>query len=188
MKTPKTSKLITAAIALGVVASPLSATAAEYDIDPSHTFVIFEVGHLGIGKAHGMFRKTTGTFDPAAGKLDVTIEAKSLFTADKKRDDHLKGPDFFNVKQFPTITFKATKVTKKGDKMMVTGDLTIKGKTKSATLEMSKVGEGKDPWGKFRVGYSGSMTIDRMDFGVNYLPEGLSKDVKLTLSVEGVKK
>ena len=171
-----------------VFALPSSAQAAEYMIDPGHSFVIFEVGHLGIGKAHGMFRKTTGTFDPDAGKLEVTIDATSIFTANKKRDDHLKGPDFFNTKQFPKITFMGKKVQKKGKKYMITGDLTIKGKTKTVTLAMMKVGEGKDPWGKFRAGFSGTLTINRIDFGVDYMPQGLSKDVTLTISVEGIKK
>jgi len=188
MNTKLTSLAVACGLTLALLAAPMSARAAEYDIDPAHTFVLFEVGHLGIGKAHGMFRKTTGTFDPEAGKLNVTIDVASLFTADKKRDDHLKGPDFFNAKQFPKITFVAKKVAKKGDMQRVTGDLTIKGKTKPATIEMKKVGEGKDPWGKFRVGYTGTMTIDRVAFGVDYLPEGVSKDVKLTISVEGVKK
>ena len=185
------SKIVTlasSAALAAVMAVPSGAAAAEYTIDPSHTFVVFEVGHLGIGKAHGMFRKTTGTFDPDAGTLMVTIDANSVYTANKKRDDHLKGPDFFNTKQFPTVTFKSKKVTKKGESFMIFGDLTIKGKTKPVELQMTKVGEGKDPWGKYRAGFSGTMTVNRMDFGVDYMPGGLSNDIKLTISVEGVKK
>ena len=177
---------IAGVLAIALVSA--TADAAEYSIDPTHSFVIFEVGHLGIGKAHGMFRETTGSFDPEAGKLDVEIAAKSVFSANKKRDDHLKGPDFFNVKQFPKITFKATKIAKKGEAYAITGNLTMKGKTKPVTFEMMKVGEGKDPWGKYRAGFSGTMTINRLDFGVDYMPGGLSNDVKLTISVEGIKK
>lgn len=173
--------------ALGLLASAPS-SAATFEIDPSHTFVLFEVGHLGIGKAHGMFRNTSGMFDPEAGTLKVDIEADSLYTANKKRDDHLRGPDFFNTKQFPKITFESTEVKKKGDELMVTGNLTIKGKSKKISMVMKKVGEGEDPWGKYRAGYEGSMTINRMDFGVDYMPDGLSKDVKLTFAVEGVRK
>ncbi|HJL41885.1 MAG TPA: YceI family protein [Myxococcales bacterium LLY-WYZ-16_1] len=181
------SSLWAGALLLGLAVTG-AAQAATYEIDPSHTFVLFEVKHLGVGKAHGMFRKTTGKFDPDEGMLKVSIDANSLYTANKKRDDHLRGPDFFNTKQFPKITFESTKVKKEGDKLRITGDLTIKGKTKSVELMMSKVGEGKDPWGNFRAGYEGSVVLDRMDFGVDYMPDGLSKDVKLTLAVEGVRK
>lgn len=164
------------------------ASAANYEIDPDHTFVVFEVTHLGIGKAHGMFRQTTGKYDPDKGMLEVKIDADSLYTANKKRDDHLRGPDFFNTKQFPEITFKSTKVKKEGENIRIMGNLTIKGKTKAVEMLMSKVGEGKDPWGNFRTGYEGTMTINRMDFGVDYMPDGLSKDVKLTFAVEGIRK
>ncbi|MEM1022202.1 MAG: YceI family protein [Myxococcota bacterium] len=174
---------------LALFATPtLEAGAATYEIDSAHTFVLFEVKHLGIGKSYGMFRKATGKYDPDEGMLDVTIDAGSLYTANKKRDEHLRGPDFFNTKQFPQITFKSKKVIKKGEDIQITGDLTIKGKTKSIEFMMKKVGEGKDPWGNFRTGYEGTMTIQRMDFGVDYMPDGLSNDVQLTLAVEGIRK
>lgn len=175
-----------AALALSLAAAG-PAQAAKYEIDPDHTFVVFEVNHLGIGKAYGMFRKTTGSYDPDAGNLKVVIDVNSLYTANKKRDDHLRGPDFFNAKQFPRITFESTKVKKKGDGVEITGNLTIKGKTKKVTFPMEKVGEGKDPWGNHRTGYEGSLTVDRMDFGVDYMPDGLSKEVTLNLAVEGIK-
>jgi len=179
--------LSTLFVALGVaVAGP--ASAAKYEIDPAHTFVVFEVNHLGIGTAYGMFRKTTGSYDPDAGMLKVSIDANSLYTGAKKRDDHLRGPDFFNTKQFPTIEFESTKVEKKGDDIMITGNLTIKGKTKQVSFPMKKVGEGKDPWGNFRTGYEGELTIKRMDYGVDYMPDGLSNEVTLNLAVEGVRK
>ncbi len=193
MNTRKNSRLTSIAIASGLAfaslaLAPQAANAAEYDIDPGHTFVVFSVGHFGVGKAYGMFRKTTGKFDPDAGTVEVSIDADSVFTADKKRDDHIKGPDFFNAKQFPTLTFKSKKVTKKGKKLLVTGDLSIKGKTKSVTLEMMKIGEGKDPFGNYRAGFEGTLKINRMDFGIDYMPDGLSKEVTLQLAVEGIKK
>jgi len=176
--------LLASAIAFAAAAP---AQAAEYKIDSDHTFVVFEVVHLGIGKAYGMFRNTTGSYDPDAGKLNVVIDANSLYTANKKRDEHLRGPDFFNAKQFPEITFESTKIDTKGDEIQVTGNLTMKGKTKKVSFPMKKVGEGKDPWGNYRTGYEGSLTVNRMDFGVDYMPEGLSKEVTLNLAVEGIK-
>lgn len=180
--------LATLTLASFLAAPAADVGAATYSIDPDHTFVLFEVKHLGLGKAHGMFRKTTGKYDPGEGMLEVTIDAGSLYTANKKRDEHLRGPDFFNTKQFPKITFKSTSAKKKGDDIEITGDLTIKGKTKSVEFTMEKVGEGKDPWGNFRTGYEGTLVINRMDFGVDYMPDGLSNDVELTLAVEGIRK
>lgn len=183
------SKEILATLTLASLLSAPAATAgaATYAIDPDHTFVLFEVKHLGLGKAHGMFRKATGKYDPDEGMLEVEIDAGSLYTANKKRDEHLRGPDFFNTKQFPKITFQSKTVKNKGDDIQITGDLTIKGKTKSVDFLMKKVGEGKDPWGNFRTGYEGTLVIDRMDFGVDYMPDGLSNDVELTLAVEGIR-
>jgi len=163
------------------------ASAATYEIDPAHTYVIFEVNHLGIGTSYGMFRKTTGKYDPDEGMLEVEIDVNSLYTANKKRDEHLRGPDFFNAKQFPKITFASKKVKKDGKKVRITGDLTIKGKTQTVDFVMNKVGEGKDPQGNFRTGYEGKLTIDRIDYGVDYMPEGLSKKIDLTLAVEGIR-
>lgn len=175
---------------LFAVASLATAQADTYNIDGSHSFVVFKVNHLGIGNSYGMFRKTSGSYTvtEAGGSLDITIDAGSVFTADKKRDDHLKGPDFFNTKEFPNITFKSTKVERSGDKFKVTGDLTMKGKTKSTTITFTKTGEGKDPWGNYRTGFEGELRLNRMDFGVDYMPEGLGKEVSLMIAVEGVKK
>jgi polyisoprenoid-binding protein YceI len=183
----KLHSLISAIALAGFTFATLPASAATYEIDPAHTFVVFEATHLGIGKAYGMFRKTTGSYDPDAGKLDVTIDANSVYSANKKRDDHLRGPDFFNAKQFPTITFKSTEVKTAGDQIKIMGNLTMKGTTKPVELVMKKVGEGKDPWGNFRTGYEGSLTVNRMDFGIDYMPEGLSKDITLRLAVEGIR-
>lgn len=193
MNQRRTSRLTSLAIASGLAfaslaLAPRAASAAEYEIDPTHTFVIFSVGHFGVGKAYGMFRKTTGKFDPEAGTVEVSIDASSAFTADKKRDDHLTGPDFFNAKQFPAMTFKSKKVTQKGNKVTIDGDLTIKGKTKAVTLQMTKLGEGKDPFGNMRAGYEGTLKINRMDFGIDYMPDGLAKEVTLQIAVEAIKK
>lgn len=187
MKNAISKAFLTAAVSALAVSVAGAASAATYEIDPDHTFVVFKVNHLGIGTAYGMFRKTTGSYDPDAGELNVTIDANSIYTGNKKRDDHLRGPDFFNAKQFPNITFASKKVEKKGGQVVITGDLTIKGKTKSVQIPMKKVGEGKDPWGNFRTGYEGSVTIDRMDYGVDYMPDGLSKEITLNLAVEGIR-
>lgn len=169
-----------------------AAHAATWKIDESHAFAVFKVMHLGIAPSYGQFMKINGDidFDPAspeAAKISVEIDADSIFTANKKRDDHLKGPDFFDTKQFPKVTFKSTAWKKTGDKTFaVSGDLTIKGQTKPITANVVMTGAGKDPWGNDRAGFTAEFTINRLDFGVSYMPEGLGKDVTIMLSLEGI--
>ena len=179
---------LASALAFTVTATARPAAADTYQVDASHTYVIFKIKHLGVGYSYGMFRKSSGMFDTKTGAIEISIDAKSLYTADKKRDQHLNGPDFFNTKQFPQITFKSTETKMEGNAVMVAGNLTIKGKTNQVQFVMNKTGEGKDPWGNYRAGYEGKLTIDRMSFGVDYMPGGLSNDVELTISVEGIRK
>ena len=186
------------ALALGLTAAPLAAAtpamAATYTIDGTHTSVLFKVSHLGIAPYWGRFNKIEGRFDydpanAAASRLSVEIDANSIFTAEKKRDDHLKSPDFFSAKQFPKITLQSTAV-KPGARpgtYVVTADLTIRGTKKPITFELTKTGEGKDPWGGERVGFEGTFTVNRLDFGVSYMPDGLGRDVTIIFAVEGVK-
>lgn len=183
------SSFFAAALLLGGAAH-----AATWDIDGSHAFAVFKVTHLGIAPAYGQFMKLGGTIDfdaanPGASKINIEIDANSVFTANKKRDDHLKGPDFFDAKQFPKLTFVSTAWKKTGDKTFdVTGNLTIKGQTKPMTVKVTMTGAGKDPWGNDRAGFTSEFTINRMDFGVNYMPDGLGKDVTIMLSLEAIKK
>lgn len=166
------------------------AQADTYVIDNSHTSAIFAVKHLGISNTYGRFNKISGEydFDGAKSSVKVEIAADSIDSNSKKRDDHLKGPDFFNVKQFPKITFESTKITPAGDTFKVEGNLTLHGITKAISFDMKKTGEGDDPWGNHRTGFEGTLTINRMDFGVKYMPDGLSHDVKIILALEGIKK
>ncbi len=182
-------------LALGLSA-PLAGTAlaAPYTVDNSHSSVLFKVSHFGIAPFWGRFNKVEGTFDfdPAnasASKLSFSIDVNSIFTAEKKRDDHLKSPDFFSAKQFPRITFVSTavKAGAKPNTYAVTGDITIRGTKKTITVELTKTGEGKDPYGAERVGFEGSFTINRLDYGVSFAPDGLGKDVTVLIAVEGVK-
>lgn len=178
-----------------LLALPLPASAASYEIDSSHSSVLFKTHHLGIAPFWGRFNKLSGQFEydasnPAASRLSVGIDVNSIFTADRKRDDHLKGPDFFNAKQFPTITLKSTAVRAgaRPGNYTVTADLTVRGVTRSVTVTLEKTGEGKDPWGGERIGFEGRFTINRLDYGVSYMPDGLGKDVTIVVAVEGIKR
>lgn len=193
MRTIRTLALAALALTLPVLVTG-SASAASYSIDSAHTSVIFKVSHFGIAPLYGRFNKVSGGFvydaaKPSASSLSVDIDVTSIFTADRKRDDHLKSPDFFSAKQFPTITIKSKRVTvdARSGELKVVADVTVRGVTKTLTFDVTKTGAGKDPYGNVRVGFEGKLTIDRMAFGVSYMPDGLGKQVTILFAVEGVK-
>lgn len=163
------------------------AFAGKHKVDDTHAFVWFTVNHIGMADTMGTFREITGHFDLEAGNMSFTLRADSVDTNNAKRDEHLKGPDFFNVKQFPVIQFKSKKVTSLGaDRYRVTGQLSLHGKKKDITLEVKKTGEGKDPWGHQRMGLQTEFTLNRLDYGINYMPDGIGKEVSIKVSLEGL--
>lgn len=190
-------KLLTSAlVALALTfAGASQASAAKWNLDGAHAFALFKVMHMGIAPAFGQFVKIGGNLDfdpadPAATKLSVEIDAESVFSGNKKRDDHLKGPDFFNAKQFPKLTFESTGWKKTGDDTYeVTGNMTMVGKTQPMTISVTRSGMGKDPWGNDRVGMTANVSIDRSLFGINWGLDngGAGKMVDLMLSFEFVK-
>jgi polyisoprenoid-binding protein YceI len=187
-------KQLVAAAALALSLAPALALADSYKIEGSHTQAGFAVKHLLISTVRGEFGKTEGTvvFDPAdltRSSVEATIDASTVDTRDAKRDDHLRNADFFDVAKFPKITFKSTKVEKAGEGLKVTGDLTIKGVTRSVVLDVAgPTAEIKDPWGNTRRGLSATTRINRKDFGVSYGPDAVVSDaVAITIDAELLK-
>ena len=125
-----------------LLALPATARAADsYTVDPVHSTVIFKVKHFGVGFQYGSFRKVSGALvvdeaKPARSSVTLDVDAASVFTANKKRDKHLRGPDFLNVKQFPKISFISTKIRRSGKELTVKGKLTLHGVTKPVTVRM----------------------------------------------------
>lgn len=161
--------------------------AADYKIDPAHSGVVFKVGHLGVSTTVGRFNEFEGNFEYAengkSGSASLTIKADSIDTNHDARDKHLRSPDFLDVKQFPTLTFKSTKF--EGDTL--TGDLTIHGITKPVSFDVKKIGEGKDPWGGYRAGFEATTVIQRSDFGVTYFIPGVTDKTEIEVYVEGIR-
>lgn len=187
--------------ALALIALPLTAAAADsYTLDPYHTFPGFTVDHLGISTMYGRFDKTTGkaTLDRAAksGSLELTIDAKSLTTGDndkgsrpRSRDEHLRSADFFNVAEFPTITYKSTKVVFTGDNpSAVEGNLTLLGVTKPVhlTIERFKCAPGQNG-GKERCGGNAVGKFKRTDFGMKTGVPAIGDEIGLLVEFEGLK-
>ncbi len=190
--------LFTALISLGLLVG-LTGTAAAQDgvekleVDPVHSNVLFRVKHFGVGYFYGEFVDKKGTikFDadnPEKSSLELAVDATSVETHNDKRNAHLKGPDFFDTKQFPEIKFESTKFEKVGeDAYKVTGKLTMHGKTKTVSTQVEHVGAGEDPQGNFRRGFHTVFHIKRSDFGVDFMPGAVSDAVKLIIAVEGVR-
>jgi polyisoprenoid-binding protein YceI len=172
----------------------LTASAADYKIDKEgqHAFIQFRIQHLGYSWLYGTFKDFDGrfTFDeknPAADKVDVTINTSSIDTNHAERDKHLRSADFLNTSKNPQATFKSTAVEKEGDELKITGDLTLNGVTKPVTLEAKMLGEGKDPWGGYRAGFEAEGEIALKDFNITKDLGPASQKVQLMISVEGVR-
>jgi polyisoprenoid-binding protein YceI len=181
-----------ALIVLGMLVASVGAMADSYTIDPEHTYPNFTVSHLGFSTLHGRFGKTSGklTLDREGNtsSVEVIIDAASLDTGFDKRDKHLRSPDFFNVVEFPEITFKSTKVRLQGKGAVVEGDLTIKGVTRPVTLNVASINCGVHPFNKKQVcGFDAEATIKRSDFGIEYALPAVGDEVGLEIEIEAFK-
>ena len=167
--------------------------AAEYVIDPGHSFIQFRTQHLGFSWLVGRFNRFDGgmSYDPAAGAdtqgIRVTIDAASLDTNHAERDKHLRGADFFNVEEFPTVTFVSTGFAGGPGGGTLTGDLTLLGVTKSISFDVRLIGEGDDPWGGYRAGFEGTYALKRRDFGMDYNLGPAAEDVEIHLMIEAIR-
>ena len=180
------------AMLVGGLAVSTSAIADDLKADPVHSFVVFDVHHLGAGYVYGTFAGPTGTVGYDASDLtkttfDLSVDADSIDTRNANRNKDLKGPDFFDVKQFPTLTFKSTSVTKTGDTTMsVTGDLTLHGVTKSITVPMEFTGSGS-MMGKTHTGFRTDFKINRSDFGITHDPAPMIGDeIHIIVAIEAI--
>ena len=172
---------------------------STYAIDPAHSNVQFSIRHMMISNVKGAFSGVKGTvvFDsdaPETGSVETEIDASTINTHDATRDAHLKSPDFLDVAQYPTITFKSTKLEGTSNELKIHGDLTIHGVTRPVTLSVEDISpEGKDPWGNTRVGASAKTKVKRGDFGLTWnaaLETGgflVGDELKLDFEVELIK-
>nr|WP_324257067.1 YceI family protein [Cellvibrio fontiphilus] len=192
----KKSLLALAVSSIGVMSLPVLADTYEIDTKGAHASINFAVKHLGYSWLTGRFDTFSGefTYDPAkpeASTINVTIDTTSVNSNHAERDKHLRSPDFLNVEKFPKATFVSKQIKVDGDdkdEFDIIGDLTLNGVTKSITIEVDKVGEGKDPWGGYRAGFEGETEINMKDFNIKMDLGPASQTVKLELHVEGIKK
>lgn len=181
--------ILAAALILGTA---LPAVAADYVIDTqgAHASINFKVKHLGYSWLTGRFNTFSGDFsyddkNIAASKINVTIDTKSVDSNHAERDKHLRSGDFLDVKKFGEASFVSNQITDKGNgKLAIAGTLTLQGIKKDIVIDAEKIGEGQDPWGGYRVGFSGVTSIQMKDFGYK-MDFG---QIDFELHIEGIKK
>lgn len=189
-----TSLLGAAAALLATGPAPAGET---YAFDPAHTDIVFFVDHLGYSATIGRFNRAEGTVtldreNLQNSQIEVTIDASSLDTNHRQRDDQLRGPDFFNVHEFPEITFSSTKVEPTdGKRAIVTGDLTLLGQRRPVRLEVTLNQIAPHPvpsyGGVETAGFSARGTLRRSDFGMDFLTPAIGDEIELILEIEALK-
>lgn len=188
--------LLTSALSAAMFVGATNVSAADYVIDTqgAHAFVNFKIKHLGYSWLHGRFNTFEGQFNydaknPNASQISVNIDTASLDSNHAERDKHLRGNDFLNVGKYPQASFKSTaiKFDEDGEEATVTGEFTLHGVTKTITFEIDKIGEGKDPWGGYRVGFEGETSLKLADYGIDYDLGPASTHVDIGLFIEGIR-
>lgn len=175
-------------------------TISRWQLDPAHSSAEFAVRHMMVATVKGAFKSLSGTVDLDETKwensrIEAEIDTATVDTGVADRDTHLRSADFFDVANHPKITFRSTAIEPEAeDRGKVHGEITIHGVTKPVSLDVSYLGEIKDPWGNRRRGYSAEATLNRKDFGMTWnmvLDTGgvlVGDKVKLTLDIETVEK
>ena len=171
------------------------ANAADYIVDfkGAHASVNFKIQHLGYSWLTGRFDKFNGHFsydakNVAASKIEMTIDTTSINSNHGERDKHLRSDDFLDVSKFASAKFVSSSFAEKADgDLTIVGMLSLHGISKEITIDAEKIGEGKSPWGDYRVGFSGTTTLTLADFGMTKNLGPASADVILEFHIEGVK-
>ena len=191
----KITSLATSLFTLGLLTVSTNTHASDYIIDTKdmHAFIQFRVQHLGYSWLYGRFNRFKGTFSydesaPEKASLEVTIDTNSVDSNHAVRDKHLRGRDFLDVAKFPHAKFISTRyIPKPKGNGILQGQLTLHGITKPISITVESIGAGNDPWGGYRRGFEGKTTFTMADFGLTKNLGFKSKEVELTLSIEGSK-
>lgn len=144
-----------------------------WNVDPSHTQAEFSVKHMMFATVKGRFDKLEGQIEADPSDLTTasfkgSVEVESVTTGDGQRDGHLKSADFFDVANFPKLTFESAEIRRDGDDYKMVGNLTIRGVTRQVVFDLTYEGAGKDPWGNERIGFAAETKVNRKDFGLTW--------------------
>ena len=166
--------------------------AAEYKVDPAHSFIEYRIKHLGYSWLYGRFNKLSGNFShdrdkPEENSFAVEVDTATIDTRHAERDKHLRSKDFLDVKKYPKATFKSVRYSGNAEGGVLEGVLNLHGVIKTIKIEVKKVGEGKDPWGGYRAGFVGTTNLTLKDFGLTYDLGPASATMEFDLGIEGIR-
>lgn len=189
------SRLISSIALTLAIAIPSLAQAADYVIDTkgAHAAIQFRIKHLGYSWLSGRFNDFGGSFSydeasPDASKVEVSIRTASIDSNHAERDKHLRSKDFLDVEKYPEARFVSTGYKENGDDTaLLSGNLTLHGVTRPVQIMVTQIGHGPDPWGGYRRGFQGTTSLKLADFGIDYDLGPASREVELTLMVEGIR-
>ncbi|GAA0816567.1 YceI family protein [Colwellia asteriadis] len=187
------SGLLLSTLFSSVVAHSVQAADYKVDVEGAHAFVEFKIKHLGYSWLLGRFNHFDGDFSydaksPNQAKINIEIDTNSIDSNHAERDKHLRGNDFLDVKKFPKATFVSKSIKfSDAENAVVTGDFTLKGVTKTISFDVVKVGEGQDPWGGYRAGFSGTTSLKLTDYNISYNLGPASTHVEMGLHIEGIR-
>ena len=184
-------KMFAAALAAFTLGFAGNAPAEIYKVDPTHSFVTFEISHLGFSLLQGRFNRLEGQFSydaakPSESAISVKVDVASVDTNHAERDKHLREK-YLGVKDYPEATFTSSKFVEDGSKGTLEGMLTLHGVTKPITVALDFIGAGDDPWGGYRRGYVGTTAIKRSDFGMTQSLGPQGDTVTLKFVIEGIR-
>ncbi|MFU8785162.1 YceI family protein [Aliidiomarina sp.] len=178
-----------------ITAFSTAASAADYVIDTegAHASINFKIDHLGVSYVVGRFNEFNGTFtydaeNPSNNKVEVTVNTASVDSNHAERDRHIRSSDFIDASKWSQAHFVSTNYADQGDgKAELTGNLTLFGKTREITIDVEKYGEGQDPWGGYRAGFTGTVALNITDFGIDFNLGSAAQTVYMDLVVEGIR-
>lgn len=182
-----------ALVAMLFAASPTRAENYAIDIKGAHAFIEFRIKHLGYSWLYGRFNRFDGQFsydekDPAQSSVVVTIDTASIDSNHAERDKHLRGADFLDASKYPQARFTSTSFDALGNgRALLKGNLNLHGYTRPIEIAVEHIGNGLDPWGGYRRGFLGTTKLALKDFGIDYELGNQSREVELTLSIEGIR-
>ena len=171
--------------------------AGDWKIDPVHSEVSFTIRHLMLSKVRGSFTDFDGSFvvadDPLKSSVEATIQLASIHTGNEGRDEHVRSADFFDVENYPVLSYRSTGIRADGDGFIVDGDLTLHGVTKPVALNVEVTGyQASTPFGDTRAGFSATGEINRYDFGIEFNSPlegggvGLGRKVQISLEIQAI--
>ena len=189
------SRLLCGALLLAGCMTAGLVQAADYVIDTkgAHAFIQFRIPHLGYSLLLGRFNDFSGKFsydeeNPDAASVEVRIKTASIDSNHAERDKHLRGEDFLDVDKYPQAVFVSTGYRENPDKTAVlSGNLTLHGVTRPVQIDVEPVGQGPDPWGGYRMGFTGTTRLKLADYGIDYDLGPASREVDLFFSIEGIR-